>query len=410
MIEKKTLENGVRIVVEKIPTVRSVSLGIWIGAGSRHEAKGNNGISHFIEHMMFKGTEKLTAKQIAETFDSIGGQINALTSKEYTCYYAKVIDDHFDLAIEVLADMFFNSKFDEADIDKERGVVLEELSMYEDTPDDLVHDLIGQASFGEHPLGSTILGTREVLHNLNREMIVNYISENYTANNIVITIAGNVNDSVFEKVASLFSSLKGERPKPSKNEISLLKNKVVLNKKTEQAHICLANNGYAVGDKSMYTLAIINNILGGSMSSRLFQEIREQRGLAYSVYSYHSAFYDNGMYVSYLGTSPKHVKEAIEVITSIYKDLHNNGISKEELNKAKEQLKGMLMLSLESTTSRMNRLGKNELLLEKQIDLDETIAKINEVTLEHAKDVCNQVFKDKSTIAAIGPFDDIDYN
>ena len=409
MIEKRTLDNGVRIVIEQIPTVRSVSLGIWIKTGSRNETPINNGISHFIEHMMFKGTSKYSAKQIAEVFDGIGGQINALTSKEYTCYYAKVIDKYFDLALEVLADMFFNSKFDEADIDKERSVILEELYMYEDTPDDLVHDLIGRAGYGSHPLGYAIIGTRDVLEKINRDSIIDYINSNYAANNTVITVAGNIDERVFERIANLFNRLEGNQKEINVQSVIINPEKIVVNKKTEQAHICLANKGYEVGNENTHALAIINNILGGSMSSRLFQEIREERGLAYSVYSYHSAYLDNGMYVSYIGTSPKHVEQALEVIDNVYKQVYNSGITKEELHKAKEQLKGMLMLSLESTTSRMNRLGKNELLLNRQVDLDETIEKVNEVTLEQANMVCKDVFAEKSAIAAIGPFDDIKY-
>jgi len=409
LIEKRTLDNGVRIVIEQIPTVRSVSLGIWIKTGSRNETPINNGISHFIEHMMFKGTSKYSAKQIAEVFDGIGGQINALTSKEYTCYYAKVIDKYFDLALEVLADMFFNSKFDEADIDKERSVILEELYMYEDTPDDLVHDLIGRAGYGSHPLGYAIIGTRDVLEKINRDSIIDYINSNYAANNTVITVAGNIDERVFERIANLFNRLEGNQKEINVQSVIINPEKIVVNKKTEQAHICLANKGYEVGNENTHALAIINNILGGSMSSRLFQEIREERGLAYSVYSYHSAYLDNGMYVSYIGTSPKHVEQALEVIDNVYKQVYNSGITKEELHKAKEQLKGMLMLSLESTTSRMNRLGKNELLLNRQVDLDETIEKVNEVTLEQANMVCKDVFAEKSAIAAIGPFDDIKY-
>ncbi len=409
MIESRKLANGVRIVVEKIPTVRSVSLGIWVGTGSRNESQQNNGISHFIEHMMFKGTHTYNAKQIAEIFDGIGGQINALTSKEYTCYYAKVIDQHFDLALDVLADMFFNSKFEQAEIDKERGVILEELYMYEDTPDDLVHDLISRASFGDHPLGYAILGTKPVLESVNRQMITEYMDATYTAGNTVITIAGNVESDVFEKVAALFEKMAAKNIEQKPNNIELLTEKIVVNKSTEQAHICLANKGYSVGHENTHALAIINNIMGGSMSSRLFQEIREERGMAYSVYSYHSAYADNGMYVSYIGTSPKHVDEALKIIKKVYRDMYESGITAEELHKAKEQLKGMLTLSLESTTSRMNRLGKNELLLHRQISLDETIEKIEQVTLEQTKQVCEEIFAETGALAAIGPFDDIEF-
>lgn len=405
MIEKHTLDNGLRVLVEKIPTVRSISMGIWVKTGSRNESEVNNGISHFIEHMIFKGTDKYTAKEIAETFDAIGGQVNAATSKEYTCYYAKVIDEHFDTAIEVLADMFFNSVYDPVEIDKERGVILEELYMYEDTPDDLVHDLIGQAAFGNHPLGQPIIGTREVLEAINRDYIMNYIDKFYHADNVVVALAGNVDDRAIYKIGELFSNLKQKKQANNYETIQLDKKEIYLAKDIEQTHICLATNGYPVDHDYTHAVAVVNNIIGGSMSSRLFQEIREERGMAYSVYSYHAPYLDNGIYVTYVGTSPKHVKNVLELVDNIYHDVRENGISEAELHKAKEQLKGGLVLSLENTLSRMNRLGKNELFLNRQVTIDESLDKLNAVTIDDVKAVCKHIFTEDRALAAVGPLE-----
>jgi predicted Zn-dependent peptidase len=409
LIDKETLPNGVRVVVEEIPSVRSVSLGIWVGTGSRYETPENNGISHFLEHMFFKGTKRYTARQLAEVFDGIGGQVNAFTSKEYTCYYAKVLDNHFRLALETLADMFFHSTFVPDELAKERKVVIEEIRMYEDTPDELVHDLVAQASFGEHPLGYNILGTEQTLSRFEREDLLQYIQANYTPDNTVVTVAGNVRmQDVLRLVEPLFQNHKGQRRWNGIRETpSFHYDKKIRNKQTEQAHICLATQGFASDTEQLYAMTLLNNALGGSMSSRLFQEIREERGMAYSVYSYHTAYRETGSFGIYVGTAPEQAQDVVDLIVEIVRKVAEQGITAEELTKGKEQVKGSLMLSLESTSSRMSRLGKNELILGRHISLDEMIAGIDHVTLDDIKEVAREVLSRPLALAAVGPFDDI---
>ncbi len=392
MIKRYTLDNGLRVIVEPIPTVRSVALGIWVGTGSRYENPENNGISHFIEHMFFKGTSNRTAQEIAEVFDSIGGNVNAFTSKEYTCYYAKVLDEHVELGLETLSDMFFNSTFDSSELERERNVVVEEIKMYEDTPDDQVHDLISKASYGDHPLGYAILGTEGVLNKITRDTIKNYLDTNYTIESTVITIAGNVSENIVELIGKYFNVF----DKNKNADISITKpvfqaSTIIKTKKTEQAHLSFALPGLPVSDPNNYSLVLLNNIIGGSMSSRPFQEVREKRGLAYSVFSYHSSYQDNGLYTIYAGTAPNQVDDVVDIIQNILTDVKTNGIQEKEIIKGKEQLKGSLMLSLESTNGRMSRLGKNELLLGKHLTLDEILDKINNVSLDTVKKVIDQV-------------------
>lgn len=405
MIERHTCENGLRIVTEKIPSVRSVAIGIWVGTGSKYENEQNNGISHFLEHMFFKGTSTRSAKEIAETFDEIGGNVNAFTSKEYTCYYARVLDQHAPIALDVLADMFFESVFDPEELEKEKNVVIEEISMYEDTPDDLVHDLISRASFGQHPLGYSILGTEDVLRSLKRYDLVQYIEQRYLPGNTVITVAGNFDDALIEEIKKRFSGFSRMG-----SEVSLTKppfsGEIIGHKKaTEQAHLCISLPGFQVGHENTYSLILLNNVLGGSMSSRLFQEIREERGLAYSVYSYHSSYKETGSFTIYSGTAPEHVGQVFDIVTNILHDVTVNGITDKELNKGKEQLKGSLMLSLESTSSRMSRLGKNELLLSRHLSLDEIIAKIDRVSHESVLAVAQDLFRSKMALAMVSPLE-----
>ncbi|HEY2420900.1 MAG TPA: pitrilysin family protein, partial [Neobacillus sp.] len=362
MLNKYTCQNGVRIVLEHIPTVRSVAIGVWIGTGSRNEDLQNNGISHFLEHMFFKGTTTRTAKEIAESFDSIGGQVNAFTSKEYTCYYAKVLDTHSQFALDVLADMFFHSTFVEEELNKERNVVLEEIKMYEDTPDDIVHDLLSRAVYGEHPLAYPILGTEETLNTFTGEKLNDYIHERYSPENVVISIAGNITESFILEVEKYFGSYKGGIKETPENVPLFHSSRISRKKDTEQAHLCIGFEGLKVGHDDVYSLVTLNNILGGSMSSRLFQEVREQRGLAYSVFSYHSAYQDSGIVTVYGGTGAKQLDVLFDTIQETLDKLKQDGITEKELTNSKEQLKGSLMLSLESTNSRMSRNGKNELL------------------------------------------------
>lgn len=403
MIKRYTCQNGVRIVLENIPTVRSVALGVWIGTGSRKEDEYNNGVSHFLEHMFFKGTKSRNAREIAESFDSIGGQVNAFTSKEYTCYYAKVLDTHADMALEVLADMYFNSLFDEEELKKEKNVVLEEIKMYDDTPDDIVHDLLSKAVYEQHPLGYPILGTEETLSSFNGDTLRGYMFDHYTPENTVISIAGNITEAFIKEVEKYFGSFEA-----GKSELEIVKpsfhaNKLSRKKETEQAHLCLGYDGLQIGHDEMYSLISLNNILGGSMSSRLFQDVREQKGLAYSVFSYHSAFQDSGMVTIYAGTGAKQLDELYDTIQTTLATLKGEGITDKELFNSKEQLKGSLMLSLESTNSRMSRNGKNELLLGKHRSLDEIIADIDSVTKDDVDHMAHKIFTDTFSISLISP-------
>ncbi len=407
-IVKSQLKNGVRIISEKVPGVRSVSTGIWVGAGSRQENEEVSGISHFIEHLMFKGTEKRSATEIAEALDSVGGQLNAFTTKEFTCYYTKTLDEHFALGLDVIADMFFNSTFTENAISKERGVIEEEIKMYEDTPDELIHDLFVQTAWPDHPLGQPILGTIKSLENIKREDIVNYIKKKYTSNRIVVAVAGNIeHQSVQDQVAQFFEKMESreaaDRVLPPENTQAKTVN---LSRETGQVQICLGTGGVSQNDERLYTVYILNNVLGGGLSSRLVQSIREERGLAYSVFSYHTAFCDTGLFTFYAGTSPTKYDEVIHLFLKEVQDILANGITEKELTRAKEQIKGNLLLGLESVSSRMTRLGRNELCLNRIVPLSEIVERITAVSLDDVKTVAHDLFGDKHyTLSTIGPLE-----
>ncbi|MBA2873942.1 M16 family metallopeptidase [Thermaerobacillus caldiproteolyticus] len=403
MINKYTCRNGVRIVLEQIPTVRSVAIGVWIGTGSRNESEQNNGISHFLEHMFFKGTKTRTAREIAEAFDSIGGQVNAFTSKEYTCYYAKVLDEHAEFALEMLADMFFHSTFVDEELQKEKNVVLEEIKMYEDTPDDIVHDLLSKACYANHPLGYPILGTEETLRTFTGESLRRYMADYYTPDRVVISVAGNVKESFINQIEKYFGAFTAKQQTRQEQAPIFQPQKLARQKDTEQAHLCIGFNGLPVGHPDIYSLIILNNILGGSMSSRLFQEVREQRGLAYSVFSYHSSYQDGGLLAIYGGTGNNQLDLLFETIQETIRKLKEDGITEKELQNSKEQMKGSLMLSLESTNSRMSRNGKNELLLGRHRSLDEIIEEINNVTKEKVNELAQQIFSEDYALALISP-------
>ncbi|MHB1391864.1 MAG: M16 family metallopeptidase [Clostridia bacterium] len=403
MFQKELLINGIRVVTEEIPYVNSVSIGIWVKVGSRYENFENNGISHFIEHMLFKGTKNRSAKEIANSIDKIGGQLNAFTSKECTCFYAKVLDTHFDIALDVLADMFFNSNFDREEIDKERGVVIEEINMYEDSPEDLVHDLFSQAVWSGNPLGMSILGTEASLDNLNRERIVDYFNENYIPQNIVISVVGNFkHNEVIKKIEGYFN--KAEQKHNSAANIILprfepeytLKNKV-----TEQVHLCMGFNGVDIKSKAFYPMLILNNVFGGAMSSRLFQKIREDRGLAYSVFSYPSSFEDCGLFSIYAGSKPDNLKSVAELIMEEIRAIKDTGITEEELYDSKEQLKGSYILGLESTSGRMISIGKSELLLERIYSPAEVLERISNVDMDSVNSIIKHIFDTDSMGAAV---------
>lgn len=405
MYKRYTLENGLRVVTEHIPYVKSISIGVWIEAGAQNESSSNNGISHFIEHMLFKGTEKRSAKDIAEVIDGIGGQINAFTSKECTCYYTKVLDSHYDLALDVLADMVFHSKFDPTEIEKERSVILEEINMYEDSPEDLAHDIASQTLFKNDALGMPILGTKDTLSKITREMILDYIKEYYVSNNAVLSVAGNFDEkSLLEEINRQFgiwtpnSHLKKGKKLADFNFENIYKNKDI-----EQTHICMAFKGFELDNENTYPLLVLNNILGGSMSSRLFQSIREERGLAYSIYSYPSVYKNGGNLVIYAGTNPSQVEEVIRIIREEINEIVTNSISDEEINKSKEQLKGNYILGLESTSGRMTSIGKSELLLNRIYSPKEILDKIESVKPSDIERIIQKVFNfEEMSITAVG--------
>lgn len=405
MVEKHTCKNGLRIVLESVPTVRSITIGIWVKTGSRNESEKLNGISHFLEHMFFKGTNTRSAQDIAEAFDSIGGQVNAFTSKEYTCYYARVLDTYKEYALEVLTDMFFESTFPEEEIVRERKVIMEEIKMYEDTPDNHVHDLLSHAAYGDHPLGRPILGTEAHLHTLSKDSLLSYKEKFYTPNNIVVSIAGNVDASFARTIEAAFDRFENDDYDINYDKPIFTNQTIMKDRKTEQAHLCLGFNGLAMDDKDIPTMRIINSILGGGMSSRLFQEIREKRGLAYSVFSYHTSYLDSGMVAIYAGTNVEQLPLLEETIESTIHDLKQEGLTKKEFKNSKEKLKGNMMLSLESTNSRMSRNGRNELLLKKHRSLDELIHDIDLVNEERIHQIIHETFTEQHAKAMIVPND-----
>jgi len=402
MIHRHVLNSGLRVMLEEISSVRSVTIGIWVGAGSRYENERNNGVSHLIEHMLFKGTKKYTARQLAERFDSIGGQFNAFTSKEYTCYYAKVLDEHFPVALHLLSEMFFHSLLDEQELEKEKQVILEEIRMYEDTPDELVHELLAKASFGTHPLGASVSGTQEALLAMGRDDLLAFMQQAYTPENTVVAIAGHIPSNALQLVEEAFSQFSTSHEPFTTEKAAFSRQTIFHPKETEQVHLCLGYPGLALVDERLHTVSILNNVFGGSMSSRLFQRIREDHGLAYSIFSYHTAHLEEGLFAVYTGTSPEHSSSVLAMIKEIVEEIRVHGITDEELNKAREQIKGNLVLSLESTNSRMSRLGRNELLLGKHWSVDELLEKLNRVTREEVHAVAREIFASPPAFAVVG--------
>ncbi|WP_202708735.1 M16 family metallopeptidase [Sporosalibacterium faouarense] len=405
MYDKFNLNNGVRVVTEKIPHVKSVSIGVWIEAGSRYENSNNNGTSHFIEHMLFKGTEKRTAKQIAESIDNIGGQLNAFTSKECTCFYAKVLDNHLPIAIDVLSDMLLNSKFDEEEIKKEQSVVVEEINMYDDSPEDVAHDLLSKTIFDGNSLALPILGDVNTVKNLTRKDIIDFFNMHYIPGNTVISIAGNFDMVETRKLLEeSFGNWHVNGSTPSIDLPPKLTQRLKYKSKdTEQLHLCLGLEGVSQGSDELYSLLVLNNVFGGSMSSRLFQRVREERGLVYSIFSYPSSYKNVGIFTIYAGLNPNQLLNVTELILEDINDIKDVYLSKDEIYRSKEQLKGNYILGLESTSSRMTSLGKSELLLGKINSPREILEKIDKVSLEGVKEVTDRVFNfDKLNIAYVG--------
>ena len=397
MINKFTFDNGLRVITEKIDYVKSVSIGIWIKVGSSNENISTNGMSHFIEHMLFKGTKNKKANEIAEFIDNLGGQLNAFTSKECTCYYVKVLDENIDEAIDLLSDMFFNSLFDETDIEKEKSVICEEIKMYEDSPEDVVHEKLSKIMFDGSSLSYPILGTIENINTFNKSNITNYKKENYTPFNTVISAAGNFDEEEFiKKLKDKFSTWNSSYKEVNNKEIDYKHNIEGINKDLEQLHICIGSKGIGRHNKLYYPLLIFNNIFGGTMSSRLFQELRENKGLVYTVYSYVSSYSNCGLFATYAALMPDYLEKALELIRKEIKDMKNGNISREEFERAKQQIKGNYILGLESTSSRMTSIGRRELIYDEIVYPDQIIDRINKIDYSDVIKVVETLFKENS--------------
>ncbi|MCW3100787.1 MAG: peptidase domain protein [Chthonomonadaceae bacterium] len=402
-----TLPNGVRVVSEHVPYVQSVSVGMFVGIGSRDETDPIRGISHFIEHMMFKGTRKRTARQIADEIESRGGHLNAFTDKETTCYHLRVLAEHTPLALDILTDMLRGSLFDSDEMEREKRVVLEEIKMYEDSPEDHIHEIFESTLWSTHPLGKAIIGTDKTVSGLTRDNIVDYISECYRPDRIVVSAAGNISHGEMVQMASdALGDMAGKAPvRKQRKPKPTGKSKQVRKRDVEQVHFCLGTAAYGKKDTERYSLSILNNVLGGNMSSRLFQEIREKRGLAYAIGSYGRSYEDGGYFCVYGGTSPTTYDQVVELTHTEFDKVRKEGISDDELTKAKTQVRGALVLGLESMSARMNRYGDNILSYERVVPLEEILAHYDAVSHESIAKVAEKVLDpEQLTLTAIGPF------
>ena len=409
-IEKTVLENGLTIITEHMNHVRSASVGIWIRSGSRHEAAHLNGISHFIEHTLFKGTRNRTSREIAVESDAIGGHVDAFTSREVASYYVKVLDQHLARAFDLLADLVTSPLFANEELDRERNVVLEEIKMVEDTPDDLVHEVFVSNFWPDHPLGRSILGTADTLATFDHDRVVQYFHDVYTPRNLVISGAGNIEHAKFiDMVAQYFSGLT-DRPANLLSSVpATAPRRVIINKDLEQAHLMMGTRCPSMTSNDRYSVHILNVILGGGMSSRLFQTIREEHGLAYAVYSGVNAYTDAGYLSVYAATSPEQMTDVIRLSAEQFGKFKNELVSEAELQRAKDQLKVSIMLSLESTSARMSNLARQEIFFGRQFTLDEILERIERVTIDDVQRIANEIFRgDELAITAIGQLDSLD--
>lgn len=410
MPQKTVMPNGIRIVTEFVPGVRSATIGCWLGVGSREETPSQLGYAHVAEHMMFKGTATRTARDIAETMDATGGHLNAFTSKEITAYYARVLDEHVPLALELLADMLLNSRFDAEELARERQVILEEIMLIEDSPEDFVHDAFDEALFGTHPLARSVLGNRESVARCTREALLRFVKTHYNPHNVVIAAAGNVqHDAFVAQVAPLFAPLQADEP-PRTNGAArhaYEPRRTFIHKDTEQVHLCVGAPGLRRGHPDRFALMLLDAVLGGGMSSRLFQELRETRGLVYATYSYTASYRDTGVFGVYAGTGPHRTEEVLDLINAQLDELYRGRITKAELARAREQLKGSTMLGLENTSARMSRLATAELWGEPYLSPEQLIEHVEAVTLADVQRVAAKLLApEKLTTVALGPVSD----
>jgi len=403
-VDKTTLKNGVRIVSRRIDHVRSVSMGVWVDAGARDEAVMEGGLSHFIEHMLFKGTEKRSSYDIAKAFDAIGGQTNAFTSMENTCYHARVMDEHLGTMADLLSDIFLNSTFSEDEVENERPVILSEIGMVEDNPEDYIHTLLEERFWGDHALGRSILGTREQIQGYGRDDLVRFFSHLYQPDRILISCAGHVDhDEILSLLAPAFEGIKARDGFPKRDVPTPSSGVKALSRDIEQTHVSLAWPGLPVTHEMRFASSLMNTILGGNMSSRLFQEIREKRGLAYNVYSFNASYVDTGMVGLYAGVTPDKVEECLEVTKGELERLCDHGVDEETLAEAKAFTKGNILLASESVDSQMARLASSEFHFGRQIPMEEVVEKIEAVTTEEVRKVAEMAFTQKPAVGVLGP-------
>jgi predicted Zn-dependent peptidase len=414
---RTVLPSGLRILTEAVPAMRSVSFGVWVGVGSRDETARLSGVSHFLEHLLYKGTRRRSALDISAAIEAVGGETNAFTAKEYTCFYARVLDSHVGLATEVVCDLVADSVLAASDVETERGVILEEIAMQEDEPGDQVHDLFAQALYGEHPLGRRISGTTDTIAPMTRRQIHGFYRRRYTAPSIVVTAAGNLDHTtVMRLVTEAVAGTRLDSPAADPAPVRAARGgaplhpdpALVESKDTEQAHLVLGCPTIARADERRFALGVLNNVLGGGMSSRLFQQVREERGLAYSIYSYASLFADSGLFAVYAGCAPGKVDEVLELVRAELATASRSGITARELDRGKGMLAGSVVLELEDTGSRMSRLGKGELLYERPLTVDELLARIDGVSLAEVNELAEQLLGSPMSLAAVGPLADGD--
>lgn len=415
VVKRTVLPNGLRVVTEAVPAMRSVSFGVWVGVGSRDESVKQAGASHFLEHLLFKGTKQRSALEISAAIDKLGGEINAFTAKEFTCYYARVLDADLPTAVDVVVDMVLSSTITGPDFDSERGVILEEIAMHDDDPGDVVHDAFAQTVFGDTPLGRPILGSVQSIESLSRDLVRRYYRRWYRPEHLVVAAAGNLEHSHVVKLVRRAFAAAGADVHEERSQNAAVRRvhpgsdvsgrTVVVPRTTEQVNLVIGVPGVDRNDPRRFALGVLNNALGGGMSSRLFQEVREKRGLAYSVYSYHTQYSDAGLFGIYAGCLPKKVDDVLDLCRAELQRVCYRGITDEELRRGKGQLRGSLVLGMEDTGSRMNRIGKSELVYGEMLSIDDILQRIEDVTLDDVRAVASDVLTVPPTLAVIGPFE-----
>jgi predicted Zn-dependent peptidase len=432
-VRRTVLPNGLRVITEAVPAMRSVSFGIWVGVGSRDESRQVSGVSHFLEHLLFKGTRRRGALQISSAIEAVGGETNAFTTKEYTCYYARVLDSDLPLAIDVMCDLVVDSVLAPSDVETERGVILEEIAMHDDEPGEEVHDLFAESVYGDHPLGRLISGTVDTVSAMSRRQILTFYQRRYVPSAMVVAAAGNLDHGLVVRLVREAFTVR--TPAPAGAAVTPLPRRgaadgvaggvanavgrglprvrrgrlTVRDKDTEQAHLVLGGPAYERNDHRRFALGVLNNAVGGGMSSRLFQEIRERRGLAYSVYSYTNQYADSGSFGVYAGCAPGKADEVLALAREELSRVADHGITDEEIARGKGMLKGSLVLGLEDTGSRMSRLGKGELLYDELLTVDQVLAAVDAVTPDEVRAVAQDVYGGQPSLAVIGPFADHDF-